>query len=123
MPDDGRLAPGPHPTPPAPWQREKFLELVRDTGMPEDIPQLCKTPPDPNLEHVHICRIDVPRKKRPSGMMIPCSFCTHGKPKFLDGHLMWSSDGQRRSAHLVRYPCTAPHGITSRRGMSQENCV
>ena len=96
MPDDGRLQLGPYPTPPTEFQVSKFLQHVRETGYPEGLPNICTTPPSLDLDHRHVCQIDIPTDMRASRDMVVCTFCSNGRPKFWHGHLIWSEDGNIR---------------------------
>ncbi len=108
---------GPYPEPPTQFQVDQFQELICKTGEPERIPKLCKTKPDLQLDHKLVCIVDVALKNRSGGEMIPCTLCSDGKPKFLYGRLLWSTDGQIR---LIGNCCAAKYfGVADFRNMLQ----
>lgn len=93
------------PTPPTEYEVRKFLDFVNETGAPEKYPLISHTRPPLGKQHELCCSIYVPRRKRPNEELIPCSLCDD-RPKFLDGHLLWSEDGKLR---LVGNTCGPKH--------------
>jgi hypothetical protein len=66
-------------------------------GVPEYIHGLSWSKPDfSRLEHKIIRTFAIDRKKRPDRTCIPCAICSGQKPKYLDGAVLWSSDGTLR---------------------------
>lgn len=90
---DGLATTVPYPTPPAPMTVQSFLKLIEETGEPERIPGLSRTKPDLLVQdHEIVCIIYVKSERRGERNLICCTIC-NDKPKFLNGALLWSSDG------------------------------
>jgi len=102
LPDGFRPAP-PYPSAPSP-DDERIVAAIRESR-PESIPGLAWTPPDyAATGHKIIRKFDIDRKKRPDGALIPCCMCSRDHPKFLEGAVLWSSDGYLR---LIGHVCAA----------------
>lgn len=100
---DGSLPGGPYPTPPSP-DDERVTVAIRN-NRPEDIPGLSWGKPDfaaPGHKIIRSFTLD--RKKRAGLECVPCAMCSGGHPKFLDGAVLWSSDGWLR---VIGHVCAA----------------
>jgi hypothetical protein len=95
--DEQTLTRGRYKTPPTPMQVEAFKAHILSTGSPETIPDLDWSPPDLSLKHEIVTPIEMKQSQRPNDDLIPCASAScGGKPKFLDGVMLWSSDGHIR---------------------------
>lgn len=102
---EGLNAIGPYPTPPDERLRAHFREIIAATHQPEKIPGLIFSRPDVDgQQHALVLRFHVPRVKRPGGLFVPCAICASVHPKFLEGAVLWSSDGYLR---LIGHVCAA----------------
>jgi hypothetical protein len=100
---DGSLFGGPYAVPP-PSDDERIRAPI-DKGLPEKIPGLSWNKPDfLGLEHKIVCSFAISRKKRPELDCVPCAICSGNHPKFLEGAVLWSSDGWLR---VIGHVCAA----------------
>lgn len=85
-----------------------FLKHVEKTGDPHSFRGVVNTKPPSGarfswLTHV----IEVPVQRRADGLMIPCPWCSKGKPKFKKGRLCWFPDeGVMR---FIGWECAKSH--------------
>lgn len=67
-----------------------FKDWLKETGRPEDFPQIStsRPPKDTDLSLLH-GPFRVNRSLRPDGALVPCPICQPTSPKFLEGYLVW----------------------------------
>ena len=100
---DGLPPPPRYLTPPSP-DDPAILEPIR-RSQPEEIHGLAWTTPDFSAPgHKIIRTFSIASKKRPGGEYIRCAICSGDHPKFLDGAVIWSPDGNLR---LIGHECAA----------------
>ena len=98
---EGSISRGPYAS--APSADDARVCAPIDRGVPEEIPYLVWTRPDfLGLEHRIIRTFAIDRKKRPNRECIPCAICSGQNPKYLDGAVLWSSDGTLR---IIGHQC------------------
>lgn len=100
---DGSISGGPYTVPPSP--DDERIRVPIEKGLPEEIPGLAWGKPDfKGLEHKIVRTFGVDRKKRPELDCVPCAICSGSHPKFLEGAVLWSSDGSLR---IIGHKCAA----------------
>lgn len=100
---DGLLSGGPYSTPPS-ADDERVVAVIRNSR-PEEIPGLSWSKPDfAAAGHKIVRSFTLDRKKRPSLECVPRAICSGGQPKFLDGAMLWSTDGWLR---VIGHVCAA----------------
>lgn len=66
---------------------DRVVEHVRETGEPETFEDLHQGPLPKDAKYRIVRRIDIDRKKRPTGDRATCPMCTPNR--FLEGRLVW----------------------------------
>jgi hypothetical protein len=91
-----------------PIDRRAFLRHVAKTGDPHSFPGVVTSEPPPDAEFVWLTGvIKVPVAKREDGLMIPCPWCSRGRPKFKKGRLCWfHAEGVAR---FIGWECAKVH--------------
>jgi hypothetical protein len=89
------------------------VEHVKQTGQPETFDGLYRGQLPRDAKYKIVYKIEIDRKKRPEGDMVPCPMCTPHSPKFLSGVLAWFYELQVTS---VIGHCCAIHADEAERG-------
>lgn len=88
---DSKQGFGRFPEKPAPEKIIKIIDFITKTGCPENHPDLCLAPLNPQEgRHEIIYNLEIPGKRRPYDFYAWCAICQ--KWKFLDGCLVWSEN-------------------------------
>jgi hypothetical protein len=98
---EGSISHSPYASAPSPDDARICTAI--NNGVPDKIPDLTWSKPDFfGLNHRIIRTFAIDRKKRPDRECIPCAICSGRHPKYLEGAVLWSSDGTLR---IIGHKC------------------